>query len=45
MGDTFKMVRLAHGRVFLRPLNEHYRTEEVPPRRVIKVLGVLARIG
>jgi len=45
VGHTFKMVRLAHGRVFLRPLNEHYRTEEVPPRRVIKVLGVLARIG
>ena len=45
VGHTLKMVRAAHGRVVLRPLNEHYRTEEVPPKRVIKVLGVLARIG
>ena len=45
VGHTFKMVRAAHGRVTLRPLNEHYRAEDVPPKRLIKVLGVLARIG
>ena len=45
VAHTFKMVRRVSGAARLRPLNEQYRTEDVPLSRIVRVLGVIARIA